>query len=218
SCGEYTPEREKEILTNIEAYTAPIASIRAESSTATPISIQTIDIVSDDPEGAFSVKAPQIFTYQNGAIARVVASPSATYFQAPYDCVVRITTNGGSRVLNLGRVPALTPQVTNRLRTNLENMIGKCFLWVTDFHDLRKPVKMRWLVDPPPFEFVGRRVWVLRAEGLDPHERLTMSGTDESTLMEARADEHGTARIASIFYDPKQAQTVTLSREPADET
>ena len=120
-----------------------------------------------------------------------------------------VLTNGGNVLVTVPAVPARDPDAVEQ--ANLEGAVWRiehCYIFRPDWPGRFDP---HWLVDPPFESLVTRRLWVIRAGGLEEGERVVLFDGEEEVAA-GLADRRTGVRLELLF----DGDTIGIERQSAE--
>lgn len=156
-------------------------------------------VLSDEPSAAYDAEV-------RVELARL--RPEYLTREEPYPCLLLVRTNGGARLVSLGKPSQLPDGVARRLDFDRIAQIGNCKLLVDNFWGSR--LNPKWIPDPGPDEN-ALHLWEVLVRGLDVGEAVTMLDADGRVTAAVEAGSDGIARAVSAVV-PAREREMTLLR------
>lgn len=162
----------------------------------------------NDPLGVFA----NITVEELGAGAKsYVVTPltNPQYDAAPYPCLIRVITNVGIRILNLGNAEALSEEEQKQLQMQAVLMQANCPLIIKVFP---WQFKKEWLPDPPPDERenVWEEIWQIVVTDLTEAENVKVIDELGRVWAEGIASQSGAAHLSVFRENMKVNSPLTI--------
>ena len=158
----------------------------------------------NDPLGVFSnITVEELGAGARNYIVTPVVSPE--YENNPYPCLIRIITNVGIRILNLGNLTVLSEEEMSELQMKAIMMEANCPLIIKVFP---WQFKKEWLPDPPPDERenVWEEIWQIVVTDLTQAENISVLDERGRVWAEGVATKYGAAQL-SVFRENMQVNS-----------
>ncbi len=160
--------------------------------------------VINDPYNVFS---NIVLEDLGGAGAKNIAvypQPTQQYNDDPYPCIIRIITNVGIRIIDLGNASVLTEEESTHLHN--EEILAKanCPLIIKVFP---WQFKKEWLPDPPPDrEEIWEEIWQIVITDMTAAENVRVIDERGDVWAEGIATQFGAAQL-SVFRENMNVQS-----------
>jgi hypothetical protein len=136
------------------------------------------------------------------------------YAANPYDCVVRMVTTGGIRVINLGQPEDMTDEQKNNFQLQGIKAKVNC---IKAINKLPKALEVFWLVDPPPFDKVAQ-IWQIVVSGMKAGENAALIAGRGQILTSIQPNSHGAAHLSVLLDGKSVAEKLTLQVDGSAQT
>ncbi|MCU5397022.1 hypothetical protein CN539_21520 [Bacillus toyonensis] len=191
-------------------------SVSIKNSGQQPLKIQQVSRTS--PDSAQMFNPDRIIINDKGTLngeydISITATPNTNYESSPYSLEIKIETNGGSAVVNLGQLPPIDDNLAQQIRDQAFRKLNMCNA-ISDWHIYGDKVRIPWtLPDPAPDAPSLERVWSVQATGLSQGSVIKVSQNGRNRFVGRAITNHlGEARITLLSSSEEKEIDVILEK------
>jgi hypothetical protein len=181
SCGEFSKQQLDDFKKNPKAHVSLSASVNIIADSIVPIYLLDAHVI-NDPLDVFTEGLVVLGNQAPLSLSVDVGYPGDAYFQSPYPCEILVSTTGGERLVAFPPPPVLTQDEIDRLSSQLDEQIGKCFEQVNNWFG-GGVFNPQWLVDPGPGDRVVDHYYDFVVNGLAGGQLVTVFGGAQQMLV-----------------------------------